>query len=154
MKGFRLFRGFTVRATITIHAPQAVVWAILTDLDHYSAWNTFTPAIQSSLVVGSLLTMDVQLRKHVRMKMAETVTIMEHEHQLAWKARYPAWYLHSERIQTLLPFQTDSTEYETHETFTGLMAPLLQLLLGRYLQRKFENTALELKDRVEMLISC
>lgn len=143
--------GFTVQANSTIDAPIEHVWSVLVDLAHYAEWNTFVPLMQSSLQVGSSLIMGVQLHKKLRIKMLVTVTLVEPQHQLAWKARLPTWYLCSERFQTIVPLDADTTQYSTHETFTGLMAPLLQGMLGNYLQRKFDGLAHNLKMRAESL---
>lgn len=151
MRLSQFFHGFTVQANSTINVPLAQVWSVLTDLERYAEWNTFVPFMQSPLQVGSLLIMGVQLNRHIRFKMRETVTGVEPQHQLSWKTRLPAWYLYSERIQTILSLDTDTTYYVTRETFTGLMAPFLQLLLGKYLQREFESLALHLKRRAELL---
>ena len=144
-------RGFTIQAAITINAPLEHVWSVIIDLAHYSEWNTFVPTIQSSLQIGSSLTMGVQMNKKLHVKITATVTIVEPQYQLAWKTRFPAWFLYSERIQTVLALDANTTQYETHETFTGLMAPLLKLALARDLQRGFASIALNLKGRAESL---
>ncbi len=144
-------RGFTIQAAIVINAPLECVWSVIVDLPHYAEWNTFVPSMQSSLQTGSSLTMGVQLNKKLYVKIVETVTVVEAKHQLAWKARFPAWYLHSERFQTVVALDAGTTHYATHETFTGFMAPFLQLILGKDLQRGFDGIALNLKGRAESL---
>lgn len=150
MQPTQQMRGFTIQAAATINAPLERVWSVIVDLPRYSAWNAFVPSMQSSLQVGSTLTMGVQMKKNLHIKIVETVTVVEPLHQLAWKARFPTWYLHSERFQTLTALDTDTTHYTTHETFTGLMAPFLRLMLGKDLQRGFDSIALNLKRRAEL----
>ncbi len=151
MQSTNAARGFTIQAATTINAPLEQVWSVIVDLARYSEWNTFVPSMQSSLQVGSSLTMGVQMNKKLRIKIVETVTVVEERHQLAWKARFPAWYLHSERFQTIVPIDAYTTGYATHETFTGLMAPFLKLTLGNDLRQGFAGIALNLKERAETL---
>jgi hypothetical protein len=107
--------------------------------------------MESSLEVGSALTMSVQINAKYHTKEVETVTVVKPQQQLAWKARYPTWLIESERFQTLVPIDTNTTQYATHETFTGLLAPLLKLLIGKDLQRGFDSVALNLKRCAESL---
>lgn len=140
---------FTVQVRTTIQAPVERVWSILTDLEKYHEWNSFVPSMQSDFQVGSLLTMRVQMRENFVTTSVETITAIEPEHLLAWKTRLPAWFLRGERLQELKPIDTGTTEYFTRETFTGLFAPVLQLMYARDLQHGFDAVAQDLKVRAE-----
>jgi len=142
---------FSVQASIDISASLALVWSVLVDLEHYSEWNTFVPSMQSSFHVGSLLTMQVQMRKGLQVKSVETISAIEDQYLLAWKTRFPGWLLRGERLQVITSIDTDTTHYWTREAFTGVLAPILQLLLGRDLRRGFEAVARDLKARAESL---
>ncbi len=144
---------FTIQASATINAPLARVWAVLVDLDHYGAWNTFVPSMQSAFEVGSKLTMRVQMRKNMQVTSVETITAIEPQHLLAWKTRSPAWLLCGERFQIISSTDDQTTEYLTRESFRGLLAPLVQLLFGRDLKRGFAAVARDLKARAESLTS-
>ena len=144
---------FSVQAAITINAPLVHVWSVLVDLERYREWNTFVPSMQSSFQVGSILTMQVQMRKGVQVKSVETITAIEPQHLLAWKTRSPAWLLRGERFQVLTAIDSGKTQYWTREAFTGILAPLLQILLARDLQRGFDAVAQNLKARAEATIS-
>ncbi len=144
---------FSVQAAITINAPLAHVWSVLVDLERYREWNTFVPSMQSSFQVGSILTMQVQMRKGFQVKSIETITAIEPQHLLAWKTRSPAWLLRGERFQVLTAIDSGKTQYWTREAFTGILAPLLQILLARDLQRGFDAIAQNLKARAESTIS-
>lgn len=144
---------FTVQARTTIQAPVARVWSILTDLEKYHEWNSFVPSMQSDFQVGSLLTMHVQMRGNLKTTSIETITAIEPEHLLSWETRSSAWFLRGERIQELAPIDTDTTEYFTCETFTGIFAPVLQLMYARDLQRGFDAVARDLKARAETTLA-
>lgn len=142
---------FAVQATITINAPLDCVWSILVDLERYHEWNTFVPVMQSSFQVGSLLTMQVRMNKRLKVKSVETITAIEPPHMLSWKTRSPAWLLRGERFQTLTAIDANTTRYWTREAFTGLLAPVLKITLGKDLQRGFNAVAENLKARAEAI---
>ena len=142
---------FAVQATATIDAPLDCVWSVLVDLEHYHEWNTFVPVMRSSFQVGSLLTMQVHMNKRLQVKSVETITAIEPLRLLAWKTRSPGWLLQGERFQTLTAIDANTTQYWTREAFTGLLAPLLKIMLGRALQRGFDAVADGLKARAEAI---
>lgn len=142
-------RGLVVEATSTINAPLERVWSILTDFAHYGEWNTFVPSMQATLQIGSPLTMKVQMRKGLSVKIHATVSLVEAQHRLAWTPRMPAWFLKSERFQVITALDENTTQYWTREVFTGVAALLLKLLLSKDLQRGFSSVARDLKTQAE-----
>ncbi|KAL2015410.1 hypothetical protein VTK56DRAFT_5521 [Thermocarpiscus australiensis] len=83
--------------------------------------------------------------------------------RVAWKTRtsllMPGWMLHSERVQEFVevPAAASSgsggpeTEYYCWETFYGVLAPVVRLLVGRQLERGFETWVEGLKKKVEVV---
>jgi hypothetical protein len=142
---------FSVQETITINAPLEHVWSVLMDIERYGEWNTFVPSMKSSFQVGALLTMQVQMRKNLQVKSVETITAIEPNRLLAWKTRSPEWFLRGERFQVLTAIDAETTQYWTREGFTGILAPLLKIMLGKDLQRGFQAVAQNLKARAEQL---
>jgi hypothetical protein len=142
---------FSVQSSSTIHVPVAQVWSILTDLKHYSEWNTFVPSMESDFHVGSVLTMGVQMRANMHTTSVETITAIEPERLLAWKTRSPVWILRGERFQLVTSVDTNTTQYWTRESFKGILAPVIQLLFGKDLQRGFDSVAQNLKTHAEKL---
>jgi hypothetical protein len=141
---------FAVQASTIINVPVEHVWSVLVDLERYGEWNTFVPSMQSSpFQVGSLLTMQVQMRENLRVKSVETITVIEPDRMLAWKTRSPAWFLRGERFQVLTPTDAGTTQYWTREAFTGIIAPLIKIMFEKDLQRGFQAVAQNLKARVE-----
>jgi hypothetical protein len=143
---------FSVQASIDIDAPLEQVWSVLVDLERYRLWNTFVPSMLSSFQVGSMLTMQVRLRKGIQVKSVETITAIEDQHLLAWITRAPGWLLQGERFQVITSIDAHRTHYWTREAFTGVLAPVLQILLGKDLRRGFEAVARDLKARAELLL--
>ena len=50
----------TISVTTDISAPRATVWAVLTDLAAYPAWNPFILTAEGELGVGSRLAVRIQ----------------------------------------------------------------------------------------------
>jgi hypothetical protein len=144
---------FQVEAEIVIDASAAQVWTVLVDLAHYSDWNSFVYSMKSGLKVGDTLTMKVRMRPRWGWNVVtiEEVTQVERQRRLGWRTLSPSWLLQGERFQTLEPIDANHTRYYTSEAFSGILAPLLKLLLGQDLQRGFESVARDLKQRVETL---
>ncbi|GHO46209.1 SRPBCC domain-containing protein [Ktedonospora formicarum] len=140
---------FSVQTSITINAPLERVWEVLTDLEHYGEWNSFVPSMQADLRVGATLTMRVRMRGNLATTSVETITALEPQRLLAWKIRSPAWILRGERFQVIKAINEQTTEYWTQESFTGIVAPLLQVLFARDLQRGFQTMARDLQARAE-----
>jgi hypothetical protein len=143
---------FSVQATSTINAPIERVWTILTDLDHYHEWNSFIPSMQASpFAVGSTLTMGVRMNPNTHTTSIETITAIEPQHLLAWKTRSPKWFLSGERFQEITAIDPHTTRYWTRESFSGILAPVLQILLAKDLQRNFNAMANDLKAHAETM---
>jgi hypothetical protein len=140
---------FTVSAESTIQAPLARVWDALTDLDHYADWNTFVPSMRSAFKVGDTLTMRVQMNRLLQVSIAETITVIDHHRQLAWRTKLPKWAVQSTRYQTLTPIDVNITHYHTSETFYGVLAALVRLLFENDLNRGFTAVAEGLKEYSE-----
>ncbi len=140
---------FQVEAETTIDAPVVRVWAVLADLERYGEWNRFVPSMEATLKVGATLRMGVQMRSRWRVISVEDVTVVEPGKRLAWRTRSPGWLLRGERFQTLEPLDSEQTRYYTVEAFSGLLAPLLKLMLEGDLRRGFAQVAHDLKMRAE-----
>lgn len=137
---------------IEINAPVAHVWAILTDLERYEAWNSFVPKMTSTLKPGDPITIHVQMNPRMNYVVHEVVTVVEPERTLAWGTTYPRWLLHGERYQELAPLGSDRCTYASHETFTGVMVPLLMGLLKRDITAGFAAVATGLKEYAEQTV--
>ncbi|HET8845828.1 MAG TPA: SRPBCC domain-containing protein [Ktedonobacteraceae bacterium] len=143
--------GLIIEASSTINAPVEKVWSILIDFARYAEWNTFVPSMQTTLQVGSPLTMGVRMRKRLFIKIRATVSAVEFQHRLAWVPKMPAWFLKSERLQVITALDAGTTRYWTCEVFTGMASPLLRLLLRKDLQLGFASVAQDLKARAETM---
>ncbi|KAL8704692.1 MAG: hypothetical protein Q9201_002154 [Fulgogasparrea decipioides] len=162
---------FTVHAVAKIHTAPAVVLEALLETFNYQSWNRFVPLV--TFPNASTSSSDGRLRKGllfvehvdmygngrpsglVKMKLLMT-TLEETEHDsgrsymVVWLGKgYPDWALRSERVHVISPNANGTSTYDVWETFSGPLALLVKLFVGKTLVRRFKQWNKELKTYVE-----
>jgi hypothetical protein len=153
------YRGYSpdlaVSDSIEILAPIDHVWNILTDVDKYPEWNSFTPRVSTSLKVGEEFTLDCQMTPTNLMKNVPEV-MLEFDPQnyiLSWgSSRTKRKGVTGDRKQELIQNSPSITVYRVREQFTGPLASLVIVFYARSLQKGFANAAQELKKRAESTV--
>jgi len=137
---------------IDIDAPPALVWRVLTELDRYGEWNTFCPKAASTLQIGTPIVMTVRMNaSHTRIQ-REVVRALEPGEKVCWGVTIGAeWLMTGSRWQVIEPAGEGRCRYHTWERFTGLLAPFIGAAFGGDVQRGFDQCALDLKRRAELL---
>ena len=141
----------TIRANHgLINAPLEKVWHALIDVESYPRWNPFTTRVETSFVVGKPAILYVTMNgQHQRVE-HEVITVYEPQHAFAWGSIMGApIILKANRWQIVEPLDTEHTQYETYETFDGLLVPLIMALYRKDIQRGFESVGAALKEYVE-----
>ncbi|GAB5493422.1 MAG: hypothetical protein Phog2KO_36370 [Phototrophicaceae bacterium] len=140
----------TTHSTIIINTPRQHIWDILTDFDAYNQWNPFTYDVEiPQFKVGESFQFTVKLGKSERLQ-KELITQIEEPTVMAW--RYPFQeniWLSPIRYQVLTELSESQTQYQTWEHFSGLVAPILKLLVLSDVQAGFDMAAQALKQRCE-----
>jgi uncharacterized protein YndB with AHSA1/START domain len=145
-----------VMAEVVIAAPPARVFAVITDLDAYPAWNRFTPWLSlrtADLQVGAELDLDCQMTDTELLRgEREVILVLD-------RARFGFCMgtsrtrgrpgIRSERWQRCEPLGADRTRFVNSEQFRGPLAPVVYLLYRRRLQAAFARYCADLKARVE-----
>lgn len=163
---------FSVRATVTIMAKPASILDALLDTSTWPQWNNFVPrASLSNLPKSSKdpnrLHPDTVFTEHVDMagrgrstivKMKLVMTTLEYLNEpgrrgskVVWLGKgYPSWALRSERVHEIYQGDADGrTVYDVYETFSGPLAWLVKLFVGRTLVKRFGQWNGELREFVE-----
>ena len=84
----------------------------------------------------------------------EVITVYEPQHAFAWASIIGApFILKANRWQIVEALDDQHTQYETYETFDGLLVPLIMALYRKDIQRGFESVGAALKKYVEALSS-
>jgi hypothetical protein len=142
----------TIEHTVDIQAPAATIWQILTDTDHYDAWNPFIPRLSGRLAVGERLTLTVRPGTR-RMTFRPTVLAVEEGTLIRWRGRLgmPGVF-DGEHELRLQPSPDGGTRFVQRESFTGLLVPMMPRVLDDT-ATGFAAMNLALRDRAEFRIA-
>ena len=135
---------------IKIEASPAAVWTTLTDLESFPAWNPFILKIDGELRTGARLAVTIQPSGHRASTFRPTVLAVEPERELRWLGRFliPGLF-DGEHSFIVEPHGPDRARFVQHETFTGLLVPLVLRGMRSNIRRGFEEMNLALKARAE-----
>ena len=163
---------FTVRATNNINAPPDRVLDTLLMTDEYPKWNNFVPCVviltssaerhgtHGRLREGVTFTEHVDMFGRgrpsgvVRMRLLMTTEKDLEDgnsgYRVVWQGKgYPDWALRSERVHEIIKGEDRGTVYDVWETFSGPLAALVKLCVGKVLVKRFGQWNEELKVFVE-----
>ena len=136
---------------IDVDATPERVWAVLTDFDRYDEWNPFMRVVGRANEGARL---DVELRppggRAVRFR--PTVTHAERGRELRWLGHlYVVGLYDGEHRFTLEPLDGGRTRFVHAESFGGVLAGIVNRVVGESTERGFRAMNEALKARVESL---
>jgi hypothetical protein len=138
---------------VLINAPLEKVWHALVDLENYPRWNPFTTRVETTFVVGEPAILYVSMNGQQRVE-REKIIAFEPPHVMVWGVVMGASFiLASNRRQIVEALDAEHTQYQTYQTFDGLLVPLIMILYRKDIQRGFEAVGTALKKYVEALSS-
>jgi len=137
----------TMSATIQIDAPPPAVWAILTDLSHYTEWNPLFREASGQVAVGNRITLrSVHPANGRLMTVKPKITVANPDAELRWVSSLPGIISGEHRFSLT---QTDGgTRLEQGETFRGLLTAISGKTFARA-ETSFRALNEALKKRAE-----
>ena len=136
---------------ILIEAPVDFVWDVLTDVERYGEWNPFTPQARTDFKIGSPAHLLVRMGPS-KVKITETVCAIEEPRLIAWRKIFGArWFLLAVREQHLEPVSETSCLYHNTDRLRGVLAPMVLLCFGGYMNRGFTDVGEGLRRYAEAL---
>ncbi|MBN8215955.1 MAG: SRPBCC domain-containing protein [Spirochaetes bacterium] len=146
---------FKVHTEAVLDAPPELVWRVITDLDAYPAWNTFTPRITlatADLKVGAELDLDCQMTERTLLRgEREVILALEPERRrfcMGTSRRRGRPGIRSFRWQACEALADGRTRLVNAEEFQGPLAPLVYLRYGSKLRAAFGRYLRDLAGRV------
>jgi hypothetical protein len=141
----------SIEACSEIHAPADIAWQVLLDFSRYGEWNTFCPKLESDFELGSPVRMQVKLFPPRSMTQVEYLNVFERYH-CAWGYSLGcSELLQANRHQWIEPIDEEHCRYRTVDYFSGILTPVMMLMMSGAIQRGFEKVAQGLKAQAEAL---
>ena len=139
-----------LHAQIDIHATPQRVWQVLTDLAAYPDWNPFITRSSGRARVGERLTNRMQPVGGRAVTLRPTVLEADPGRRLRWLGHLLVpGILDAEHTFTIEPLGDGQVRLIQHETFSGVLAPLMGRSLDRHTLPAFEQMNQALKRRAE-----
>jgi len=135
--------------TVAIQAPPEAVWAVLTDLEGYPSWNTYSPRAWGELREDGVVTIEARLGDEVRI-VDNLVTRLEPQRTLCWHSMN--WYealARGTRCRFLELTGDGATLFRHHEIMEGPMAGLIERLYRPRIEAGLERMNSDLKRAAE-----
>ena len=116
-----MFR-LTISTTVAVEASPRTVWALLTDLDAHSRWNSTVTRIEGHVALGEKLSFEVP--QAPGQKFAPTVIAIDEPRFMAWRINH--WpLLVGERTYRIASRADGTSEFTVGEDFRGLLLPFV-----------------------------
>lgn len=139
-----------IQTSIEIKASAARVWAVLTDLRSFPAWNPFIAEAEGEIREGARLKIRITPPGGKGMTFKPKVTRVVPERKFSWLGRFlfPGLF-DGAHIFEIVDSGDGGVRFIHREQFSGLLVPLLWRSLDGGTRRGFEAMNAALKQRVE-----
>ncbi len=121
---------FVVRTTVDIAAPCEQVWEALTDLGGYQRWNSVLTHLGGEPCVGGTIQLRLTPPRGRSYSFTPTVTDLEPNRSFAWLGTtLTTGLFDGAHFFELTPTEDGGTHLVNAERFSGVLSPVLKLLL-------------------------
>jgi hypothetical protein len=135
--------------TVIINAPPEAVWRVLTDLDRYSHWNAYSTSAKGDLRVNGVVTIEAMLGREKQRVNNRVLELIPHE-RLCWQSmNIYRWLVTGKRCRTLTPLPDQTTRFQQHEVFTGILAGVIRKIYESRIRAGIKIESDALKREVE-----
>ena len=141
-----------VASATEIEAPPEAVWNVLTDLEHFGAWNPFIRRASGSTELGGEVRVRVKPSLRVPLGFRATITEREPGRHLRWYGHVLAgWLASGDHTFDIERVDERTTRFVQRERFGGVLPWLVRRLLVREAYRGFTAMNRALAERVRSL---
>ena len=118
----------TIKTEISISAPPAKVWSILTDIDKWHEWSPVINASQGDAVVDSVLRITMISKKEGKdgPKYSPRILKLDEPKYFQWRAHMMAGFIFTNDKIIELEEISSGTRLIHTETFKGMLAALMK----------------------------
>lgn len=140
-----------IKTSITINAPVAKVWQVLTDFEQYPAWNPFIKSLTGDVKVGNTIAARIEPPGAQGMTFKPTVLAFDINKEFRWKGKLlVSGLFDGEHIFELTDNGNGTTTFVQREVFTGILVPLFAKMLDNTTLAGFNQMNEALKARAEV----
>lgn len=117
-----------IRTDLTIPAPPAAVWAVLTDFSSFAKWNSFIVSLEGEAAVNATLTEVVLLKDGRRMTFRPKIQVCRESKELRWLGCFilAALFAGDHFFELEASHNGRETKFIHGEIFTGLVPEYFQ----------------------------
>ena len=141
-----------LKETQHIHAPVECVWDVLTHFAVYGDWNPFITRCECELKPGCAIVMQVVLGRRL-VKQKEWIIGVEPGHYFDYGIKPIPGLLRSHRSHALEALPDGTCRYTSHFQLSGLLSPIIEMLMGPAMRQGFAGMSQALATRAEALQS-
>jgi hypothetical protein len=143
---------YEIRTEIAINATPAQVWDVLTDFPRYPEWNPFVLEVKGAVRQNAMIRYRFEMPRGVRIWTPATVLKFEPESELRFSANFltPTVFRGDHYFAIQRTGQT-GVIFHHGEVISGLLFPVVQLILQNLGPRMFHALNGALKQRTEGL---
>ena len=134
--------------TTTIRAQPEAIWALLTDAQGFTLWNSTVERVDGRIAPGEKVT--VYAKATPGRAFPLKVSVFTAPETMVWSGGMPLGLFTGQRTFTLTPTANGETHFSMREEFSGLLAPLITKSIPD-LQPSFDRFAADLKRRSEQV---
>lgn len=127
---------------IDIQANKSIIWALLTNAEDYSRWNSTILSIEGDIAKGEKIKLKsvLDLKRTFKLKVKE----FEAENRLVWGDAM------GKRVYTLKTIGDELTNFMMTEKIGGPLFPLFAKMIPPF-DQSFENFVKDLKKEAELI---
>jgi hypothetical protein len=138
-----------VEHRIGVQAPPEVIWALISDLDHWKDWNPLYPSAQGKLGFGAPLTLTVALPGRKPQVIKPTVESWTPEELIHWRLKALGGLVTSIRYIEIEKLTETGCIFSNGEIFDGFLGRRLPKGMRRNIRAGFEALGEAVKTKSE-----
>lgn len=141
--------GVKLEQRIGVQAPSEAIWALLSDLEGWKAWNPLYPQAAGQIRIGSVLTLTLALPGEAHRTIRPVVVDWVPREQLLWRLTALGGLVRTTRYIEIEQLEGGGCILSNGEFFGGLLGPMVARRLRTAVRRGFAAMNEALKAQAE-----
>lgn len=134
---------------IGIRAPADAIWAVIADIEGWSAWNPIYPSAQGVLRIGAPLALELALPERRPRTIRPVILDWIPNEQIHWRLNALGGLVKTTRYLEIEPLSETGCIFAHGEVFDGPLGPATMRSLRRAIRSGFAAMSEAVKARVE-----